>query len=409
MYAYLGQGKLHVCEGGSCGGNSSRTIDSAFGKSLRDRALQIEQRHSWKMQGRGSQFMGGGLMFGASPGRDAAEFPITMTGISRGSAPGELLYTLETNEVAGVFAVDAEGVERRIFHTADFRVRGAALSPDGKLIAASMLHRNGTANLMLLGVEGNSFDEVTEGDSVDLAPRWVPGRERTLVFQSAGLGRDAGGRLSGLGPASIEELDCVTGAMATLASDPRHDLVNPRMDAAGNLYYIRRPFRKPGEAGASAGPLTALKDAALFPFRIGQAIFQFLNFFSMRYSGKSLTSAQGGAARPADLERMMMLGNLLQATQGGGYADPRQATPESLVPSAWQLVVRRAEKHRQQGEEELVLAKGVVSFDLAGGEDGGEGAVIYSTGTAIHRIATGGRGAPERLTAGEMIGQVVAL
>lgn len=398
MFAYLGQGKLHVCEGS--GGRPPRTIDSAFGKSLRDRAVQIEQRHAWKTQGRGAQFMGGGMMFGGAPGREASEFPIVMTGLSSGAAPGELLYSLETNEVAGLFAVDAGGVERRIFHTADFGLRFPALSPDGQVIAASMIYRNGTANLGLIGMDGQSFEEVTEGDSIDLAPRWVPGRDRTVVFHTAGLGRDAGGRFTGMSPSAIEEIDFATGAMSTLAADPGFDFLLPQKDAAGNLYYIRRPYQ--AAVGVNASPLAALKDAALFPFRMANAMFQYFNFFSMRYSGKPLTTANGGAARHPDLERMMLLNNLLQATTPQAGTQP--GTEESLVPAAWQLMMRRA----GSGGPDETLAKGVLSFDLSQTETGvpATPTVLYSTGTAIHRVRDG---ISERLASGQMIGQVVSL
>jgi hypothetical protein len=50
-----------------------------------------------------------------------------------------------------------------------------------------------------------------------------------------------------------------------------------------------------------------------------------------------------------------------------------------------------------------VLAKSVLSFDLAA-----DGSVIYSNGSAIHRIAPAG-GSRERIAVGSMIEQVAAL
>src|SRR5450755_3861390 len=112
--AYLAQGKLHLRGEGGAG-----TLDSAFGRSLRERAAQIQHRHAWKTQGRGAQFMTGALWPDQS--RDPGEFRIAITSIAGGREPGELLYSLETDDVSGIFRVNGDGVEQRLFHTADFR------------------------------------------------------------------------------------------------------------------------------------------------------------------------------------------------------------------------------------------------------------------------------------------------
>jgi hypothetical protein len=56
------------------------------------------------------------------------EVPVLLTGLTAG-ADGALPYSLETDAVSGIFLVDAAGVETRLFHTADVRVRHAALHP----------------------------------------------------------------------------------------------------------------------------------------------------------------------------------------------------------------------------------------------------------------------------------------
>ena len=97
------------------------------------------------------------------------------------------------------------------------------------------------------------------------------------------------------------------------------------------------------------------------------------------------------------MKQMMVWGNLIDAgsaAQQDGLADPEAP---SLVPLSWQLV-RQAPGGRKE-----VLAKGVLSFDIA--EDG---SLLYSNGSAIHRIAPGG-GQAERILVGRMIEQVTAL
>ncbi len=380
---FISQGGLHLLhEGGA-----TTRLESAFGRSLRDRAAQIHQRHAWKTEGRGAQFMSG-MLWGAQP-RDTGEFPILITGVTRGPSPGDLLYTLETNDVGGVFLVDNAGIEKRLFHTADFRLRHLSLSPDGAMIAASVAHSTFITNIAVLSIEGNEFYEATEGDSVDFAPRWVPGHgPRRLVYQSAGVGRNASGHVSGFSPFAIHELNLDNGSVTTLLEDPDHDLLSPHALADGTLFFIRKPV----DRLAKTSPFAALKDTVLFPFRVLYAIFQYFNFFSMRYTGKPLVTPKGAAARHIDPMRMMIWGNLSEAARLQQEDDPQKA----LAPDTWELVRRSADNTTQ------VLAKGVLSFDLTR-----DGEVIYSNGAVIHRLTASGR--PEKVVQGKMIEQIAVL
>src|SRR5581483_6595566 len=88
---------------------------------------------------------------------DPAEFRIAITSVNRGTAPGELLYTLDTDEISGIFARDAAGLEQRLFHTADFRLRHPDLRPDGAEIAVSIHHHDGIVNLAVLKADGSDL------------------------------------------------------------------------------------------------------------------------------------------------------------------------------------------------------------------------------------------------------------
>src|SRR4029077_19022661 len=133
-------------------------------------------------------FMSGGMLWGARPG-EATGLPFQITSLSRGLGEGELLYSLETPEIAGVFALrDGGRDEQRLFHGNDRRrVRHLAVDGQRRLIACSVRHDAGTAAIAVMGADELDLTEVTEGDSVDLAPSWVPGG-RQIVFQSAGVG-----------------------------------------------------------------------------------------------------------------------------------------------------------------------------------------------------------------------------
>ena len=385
-FAYLSQGKLHL----KLGDAPVRVVDSKFGLSVRQRAQEIQQRHSWKTQGRGAQFMrGGGFLWGMNEA-DPGQMPISINGLSRGCNDGELVYSLDTPEIAGVFMLSEAGQkETRLWHTADYRVSHVSASADQKRIACVVRNQNGTSTIASMREDGSDLTELTAGDCIEMSPRWIPGSPGELIFQSAGMARDEAGMPRGRGAFSIQRLNIERGELTTVAEDPKADLLGPQMSADGALYYIRRPYEGPM---AKVSIARATLDLLLFPFRLLFALFQYLNFFTMMYTGKTLTSA-GNAQREADVNRMMVWGNLIDARKAA-----RQSSGETpaLVPKSWDLV-------RQSPDGTVKsIAQGVLSFDVCP-----DGSVLYSNGSGVFRVSADGKS--ERLAKDAMIEQVVAL
>jgi Tol biopolymer transport system component len=138
--AYLAGGRLHL----KVGEAAVRVFDSAFGQQMRDRHVEIQQKHSWKAEGRGARF--------------------------HGSAQ---------------------------------RIRDVRAAPGREHIACSVAHSDGTASIAVMGLDATDLREVTEGDAQDRFPSWAPGSGARLVYQSASVGRDAAGRMAALGPSAI--------------------------------------------------------------------------------------------------------------------------------------------------------------------------------------------------------------
>jgi hypothetical protein len=257
-------------------------------------------------------------------------------------------------------------------------------------IACAMANGDGSVDVALLDGSSALPRALTSGDSVDEAPCWVPGR-RALLFQSAGVGRDASGNRVGLAAFGIEELDLASGTLTTRVSDPRYDYLSPRCAADGTLYSLRRPYR-----ARSGAPLwMRLLDPFLIPLRLLRALFAYLQFFSMRYSGKSLTSAGGPAQRELPLQQLILHGNVIDAERAARRARLRGDDAPALVPASWELV-------RHDSGEPRVLARSVLAFDLCA-----DGSVLVSNGSAIDRIGPGGHS--ERLCRASGIEQVIAL
>jgi len=176
--------------------------------------------------------------------------------------------------------------------------------------------------------------------------------------------------------------------MKTLAEDSANDLLTPQMTPDGALYYIRRPYT----TGREINPLRLLKDILLFPFRLGYAVFHYLQVFSMIYTGKKLTGAGGPQARQLDTKEMMICGNRVSAEM---MAKTDDDAPD-LVPKSWQLV-----RERKSYDPE-VLAKGVLAYDLAP-----DGSVVYSNGSAI--FVRDPQGRTQRVQVERLIEQVAII
>jgi hypothetical protein len=381
VLAYISQAKLYLWNSGRVS-----AVESEFARSVRERTISIQRRNAWKTQGRGGQLMGAVVQ------GQGTECRIAITGVAGGRSPRELLYSLESDDVSGIFGLE-DNVEQRLFHTADFRVRQITMEPGGNSVAASIVNTNLSANIAIIQIGGTEFIEATEGDSFDLSPRWARGGGRRIVFQSAGVGRDTAGRFCGLGAFCIQELDLASGSLECLAESKDFDFLAPQKGADGSLYYVRRPHENTKRQVSALG---ALKDAAMFPFRMGHALVQYCNMFSMVYTGKPLITAKGAAQRPTDPRQLLIHGNLVSAERAAREGALGEADAPALVPSSWELV------RQAPGGGSSVLARGVLSYDLA--EDG---SIVYTNGSAIYRLDAGGHS--ERLLVGDLIEQVAIL
>lgn len=382
--AYLAHGKIRV----KTADGEPRTIDSSFGNSIREKAIRAQQRHSWKSGGNDGSPLSGGILWGRSA-RAGNEIPLIITSICSARDVGSLIYSLESDSLCALLEVSQLGAEeRRLWNDNRTRIRHVSTSLSTGNLVFSVLHENGTANIGVKVIGEGGYKELTEGDSFDTAPRWLPGHETKIVYQSAGIGRNERGQFAALGPFSLQQLDAETGELTTLLEDPQFDYLAPQMLADGRLFYIRRRY----EAHQRVSPLYVLKDVALFPFRLAYAIFQFLNFFSAMFTGRKLTSAAGPKGREMDMKQMMIWGNLVRA-QGPTRGEEEGA---DLVPKTWELECRTADGQTR------TLAAGVLAYDT-----NAEGAIVYTNGNAVFLLHSDGR--KERLLTERMIQQVFFL
>jgi hypothetical protein len=376
-FAYLSAGRLYL----KLGRANVRAIASEFGQAAQQRVLQAQRRNGWKQKNTMANFLPAGIS--GNIANTDTNVQIAVQGVCPTSAD-RLLYTLEAGEIGGIFTLEQLAVsadrsqqpkEKRLFHSADFKVDRVDYQPIHKLIACAVVRKDGIANIAMMPADAVHLQEVTEGDSIDLAPKWIPGTRKAVVFQSAGICRDRSGYIIEHKHSTIEQLDFDKQEVITLASDPTYDLLSPQLSAGGTLYYIRRPYR----------PLRqrirlrhTLRELFLIPVRLLAAMFGWLNFFTRQYTGKALI-AQSPPQKTTD-RHMFLLGKWVDVTaeveRNRRFGD---ADSPSLVPRSWELIEQRPH------QEPNVIAQGVLAFDV-----GLDGTLIYSNGTAVYGVRVGG-------------------
>ncbi len=352
-------------------GEEARQLPSPYAEQVRSRELSMQRKNAWKTQGSGAQFMGAGqrMLWGQA---EQELPPARISSVSRGREPGELFYAISTGVVSGIFAQTPPGKdEQRIFHAAEVDLAELALSIDDAAVACTVAGKGGTSAIALLEDDGRGVRTVTEGDVVDRAPRWVPGGRREIVYASAGIGRTSAGVFGGLSPFAIHKLSLKNGEVEVVVADHRYDYVAPVAASPDVIYAIRRPYRDPRRAPSF---FRVLLDALLVPFRLLFAVFQFLSFFTARYTGKPLTTSGNARQKAADARQMKVWGNLVDVAH---QADQDAHSEAFAVRSGYDLV-----RITKKGVE-LVL-RGVLAFDLAG-----DGSFYYSNGRAVQRFRDG--------------------
>jgi hypothetical protein len=358
-------------------------LHSPYVQESVDRRERARDRHSWKQ----------GTSFGISAGGgmrnfESADRPVQATSAAY-EPGGSLLYFMTDLSIGGLFRKDAaSGNELRVLLRQNLHLTDLNPSADGSLVAASSRSSDGVANIVLFKGDGNQFREVTGGDTVDSSPAWIADAPKRLLFQSSGLARDQNGNIVAEGNASIQMLDMDSGSVSPVLEDSRYDYLKPRVCPAGNLHFIRRPYE-----ASSYGAGSAIKDTLLFPFRLLRAVFHYLNFFSLMYSRKPLTSASG-PAKQADLKDILLHGRRIDAERAMRSQRPVQGVP-SLVPSNWELV------SRNRDGAERVLASSVASYDMAW-----DGSIVYSNGRGVFVLDKDG---VSRLAhTNDLVGEVIA-
>ena len=364
-FLYIAEGKLHL----KLVGAPFRIISSEFGKATQERILQIRRKNIFANQG---------MMANQIPPQMLKQMeeqantptPVNITSTCCDSQ-GKIYYALHVGDVAGIFSLDEKRIdEKRLYHGSDFLIQHLHVHDQEQLIACSTIQKDGTANIAIMPVKGARPNDITEGDSIDLAPRWLPYEKKALVYQSAGIARNSNGFVLNRSPFRIEKLDFIAQDVTCLAEDENYDFLEPQMTSDGTLFYIRRPYNSQFKA---ISIWTVIKDILLLPFRIANTIYQIANFFAVTFTGKPLMKV--GEAQPSETQKMKVWGHLIDLQKLPKDKNRKEGDAPSLVPNSWQLIC-----HKTDGTE-IVIAEGVLYYDLKN-----DGSIIYTNGNNIYSL-----------------------
>ena len=100
--AYLADARLYL----KLGDGPARAVESSFVESVRSREVSLVRRNAWKAEGASARLLPADIL-AAQQGAPSASDLAAITGLSPGRASGEVLYSIETAAVTGVFALDA--------------------------------------------------------------------------------------------------------------------------------------------------------------------------------------------------------------------------------------------------------------------------------------------------------------
>jgi hypothetical protein len=383
--ACLTNGKVVVLQEG----REPEELESPYTEQIDSRERAMVRKNAWKTQGRGAAFMGGGRAALWGDGAEQELPPARVVGVTRGRISGELCYAISTGVVSGVFA-QKPGTrdEHRLFHNADVQIRDIDFSFADEAFTCTVAGKGGTSAIGVLADDGKGVRTVTEGDVLDSGPRWVPGGLGEIVYASAGIGRTQSGAWAGRAPFSLHRLRMNDGTVEVLVSDAKYDYVAPVAASDSLIYAIRRTYE---EAKPKASFFGTLADLLLAPFRLLFALFQYLSFFSARYTGKPLITRGNARQKAADAERMLVWGNLVEVAhdaENAAHAEGRQTGGYELV--------------RITPKSTELLARGVLAFDLAPNGD-----IVFSNGRALFRMAPTKGSSPRLLANLERVEQIV--
>lgn len=340
--------------------------NSRFIENYKNTTLNVERSRSWKHSGEGAQFRGD-----VRPGQDDISFSERINGVYFTGDEAEAAYSFTVNQTSGIYKMrfdDEKAAEVHIINSIDYEFSGGCLDCSSGMLATSVKRNYCNSDIALFDMKSGDYKVITDGDTLDEDPFICPDDGNIIYFSSRGAGRDGNGNFAGYSPAAVCRLNISALEVDEVAVSEKYSFVKP-VYHGGKLYAIKIPAKEKG-----ANPLIEI---ILIPFRIIQAIANFINVFVTAFTGKSLASGGGNPAkgRKYDSREEFVKGNIINAEKEMKKNAKKNKGDYGFIPLSWQLV---------EVESEKVIKSGIADYDILS-----DGTVIATNGRRIFAIKDG--------------------
>lgn len=382
-FYYIAEGEMFRFADGKAQPVRSEVRDS-FTDSVRRKAAQDE----WRYQGDGAAFIG---TYRPDMNAEARMRAVNARVTCVGEHQGRLLYAMDMGQSGGLY-VKAPDADRDGILLCEAHTRYGAFDTLGDYMTYTAA-AFGESHIGILNIANKHSQICTEGHVIESSPVFDRADPHRILFCSSGLPvedapedgtptpppsyadmvqdmYDASSYEARKGPSALCVLNLENREVTELLSDPRYDYLRPATAADGTLYYIRRPYE-----AERMSTLGCLADALLFPVRLLGALFGFLNVFSAKYAGKTLSRSD---VKHRDERQMRIDGNLVNAERA--LRENRRDEHPGIIPRTWQLI------RRSPDGTEITVKRGVCAFALC--EDG---TLLVSNGSAVLHMTKDGR------------------
>lgn len=338
---------------------------SKFIEKFKNVAQNVERAKSWKHSGEGAQFRGD-----VRQDADDIAFTQTINGVYL-TAEDTAVYSFTVNQTSGIYIMqpgDEKAEETHVINSVDYVFGGGCLDAASGTLATSVKRNFCNSDIALFDMKSGDYKTLTEGDTLDEDPFISPDDGNIIYFSSRGAGRDGSGNFAGFSPAAVCKLDVAALEVEEVAVSEKYSYIKP-VYHGGKLYAIRIPAREKG-----ANPLVEI---LLIPFRIIQALVNFINVFVRAFTGKSLASGGSNPAkgREYDSREIYIKGNLINAEKERKKNAKKDKGDYGFIPASWQLIALESGK---------VIKNGIADYDILS-----DGTIIATNGRRIFALNDG--------------------
>lgn len=339
---------------------------SKFIDNFKRASLSVERAKNWKHSGEGAQFRGDVVAE-----RDEDAFASNINAVHFTGEDGWAVYSFTIEQTSGIYKVnlyDEKAEEVHIINSLDYSFMGGCLDAEAGVLATRLDTHRGTSDIALFDVKSGDYKTVTEGDTLDDDPFVSPDDGNVIYFTSRGVGRTSDGSFAGYSNSAVCKLNLSALEIDEVCASEKFNYIKPVVHG-GKLYAIKAPAKEKGP--------NPLIEILLIPFRIIQAIANFINVFVTAFTGKSLASGGSNPAkgRKYDSREEFIKGNRINAEKEMKKNRKKEKGDYGYIPLSWQLVEIDSGK---------VIKSGVGDYDILS-----DGTIITTNGKRIFAVKDG--------------------